>query len=474
MIRLIPTPKECAVKEDTFRVFAPYIQTSVDKWREAVSAFTDSFRLLNGITFLPGAGGIVLVEDQTLSAGCYTIDSVDSERGVIVRASGIEGVNYALASLIQLIEYKNRQMRILEVSVRDYPDKDYRAFMVDLGRYWHPYEKLLKYVDLCYLYKIRYLHLHFVDFGLYTLPSKAFPRLSDPETCYTYEQITSLNAYAKARGVIVVPEYECPGHASIMAERYPEQFANHYGGRKPRYPWYGVMCAGSETVFESNKTLLGEIAELFPDSPFIHIGGDEAFIDCWDECPDCKAYMKARGIADVHGLYSDFVAKIAEYVFTLGKTPIVWEGFPPKGAEKIPKDTIVAAWESQYQTADQLLAEGFRIINCSWKPLYVVPGLNLSFTPFDILKWNVYNWQHWSPKSAAYLNPIVVAPTNRVLGSMLCAWDSTFEREIRAVMENLCAMSERAWNVRRILTDDAFIQNAHRLLFVAEMIIRDR
>ena len=29
--------------------------------------------------------------------------------------------------------------------------------MIDLGRQWHPFSKLLKYIDLCFLYKIKYL-----------------------------------------------------------------------------------------------------------------------------------------------------------------------------------------------------------------------------------------------------------------------------------------------------------------------------
>lgn len=474
MISLIPTPKEYTICNDRSCVFAPYIFTEEPAWTDAVCAFSDSFRRLHGIALRQESGGILLKLNQALHEGAYTLESDCENHLVTVCASGIEGIQYALASLIQLIDCKNHMLCMSDLSLKDYPDKEYRALMVDLGRMWHPFDKLLKYVDLCCLYKIRYLHLHFVDFGLYTLPSKAFPRLSDPNTCYTYEQIEKLNAYAKARGIIIIPEYECPGHASVMVERYPEEFGNHYSAEKSGYPWNSVMCAGSEASFHANKILLKEISDLFPDSPYIHIGGDEASIECWDECADCRAYMADRGIENVHGLYSDFIARIAEYVFTLGKTPIVWEGFPADGADKIPKNTIVIAWESLYQTADQLLAEGFRIINASWKPLYVVPSMHRTASALDIMKWNVYNWQNYSTKSKAFLNPINIAPTDQVLGCMLCAWEQTFEREIRPVMENLCAMSERSWNIKRMLSDDEFLKKAHHLIHLAERIIQDR
>lgn len=31
----------------------------------------------------------------------------------------------------------------------------------------------------------------------------------------------------KRKGVIVIPEYECPGHATRIVETYPEIFANN-------------------------------------------------------------------------------------------------------------------------------------------------------------------------------------------------------------------------------------------------------
>ena len=46
------------------------------------------------------------------------------------------------------------------------------------------------------------------------------------------------------------------------------------------------------------------------------------------------------------------------------------------------------------------------------------------------MAWNVYNWQHWWPKSEAYLDPITVPATDRVLGAILCSWEQTFEQAL--------------------------------------------
>jgi len=490
MIHLIPTPKKYHVAEDTICTIDCKIYTAEDNWKEYCEAFSGTFYKLHEVKPEISMGGIELVKDVTLAAGSYTIHcgtenpNKENSNGFIkITASDAEGILYGLASLIQLTDFAKGQIVAPQMHIEDYPEKDYRALMVDLGREWHPYSKLLKYIDICFLYKIKYLHLHFADSKLYTLPSKAFPKLALPHKSYTYEQISELNAYAKERGIILIPEYECPGHAPILVRNYPDVFGNRFEENVSSdfCDEHGtiigaehLMCAGSEACFEANKVLLKEMGDLFPDAPYIHIGGDEANIKLWNYCSDCKKYMAEHNISDVYELYSEFVGRIAEYVISLGKTPIVWEGFPEKGVNRIPKDTIVIGWESLYHMPDKLIEEGFRVINASWQPLYVVPRLMRRWNAFDILKWNVYNWQNWLPRSAAHLNPITVAPTDQVLGAMLCAWEQTFEREISFVMENLAAMSERTWSVKRVCSDEEFTPKLQRLLARTEKIIQDK
>ena len=357
------------------------------------------------------------------------------------------------------------------VHIEDYPDKDYRSLMVDLGRQWHPARTLYKYIDVCYMYKVKYLHLHFCDTLLYSFPSKAFPKLNKPGRFYTEEEIKALNAYAKTKGVILVPEFECPGHAPLLVRNYPEVFADSFSEDlkdKVLYNEAGIkitvdslVCASSEKSLEGIKTLIKEICDLFPDSTYINIGGDEAHIKLWDMCKCCTDYMAKNNISCVKELYVDYLSRIINYVLSLGKTPMVWEGFSNEYAHKIPKETIVIVWESFYNTAPELLEKGFRVINASWKPLYLTPKQRpakaTSWDIYDILKWNVYNWQNWNDISEAFLNPITVQPTDAVLGSMFCSWEQTYEQEISSLMEKVGALSERTWTVKRVCSDNDYI-----------------
>lgn len=484
MLTLIPPAKHCTVQDKTLRRIPRSVYTQNEAWKPCLDAFCDSFEKGFGVRPSWGQGGIEAIPDPSVAKNAYRLTTDETLQ---IRASTTEGLSYALATVLQLCAATGSGMALPKLDIEDYPDKDYRAMMVDLGREWHPFDKLLKFVDLCFFYKVRYLNLHFADSRLYTLPSKAFPKLCKPGKHYTEEQIVRLRRYAEARGVILIPEFECPGHAPVLNENYPEVFADRSEGEGGVFynetgeviSNKSLLCASRESAVDGVKTLLAEICDLFPDAPYLHIGGDEANIALWNQCSDCRAYMQRHGIKDVHALYSDYVARIASYVLSLGKTPMVWEGFPQDGADKIPPETIVFSWENYYQTTTQLLDEGFRIVNASWKPLYLVPALcaphpEINWNAKDILNWNVHYWEHWWDPSVAKLNPITVPPTDQVLGSMLCSWEMTFEQEIHLMMAHLPAMAERAWSVRRERDYEAYLREFRPLNMLAARILQDR
>ena len=459
MIKLLPTPKNCQTLGEGRISLAAAVCTDHKEFVPYQATLGDFFaRALDMPLALDTEGGIVLCFDADLAPDAYVIE------GARVCASAPEGLCYAFASLLQLLEAEGEGITLPHVRIEDRPDKPYRSLMADLARCWHPFWQVLQFVDVCFLYKINYLHLHFADDQRYTLPSKSFPKLNKAGESYTKEQIAYLNDYAAARGVQLVPEIECPGHAAILNAHYPEVF----GIRQDRegealYTELGVKVdhrslvnAGSAAAFEGVKTLFAEVCELFSNSEYIHIGGDEAAIKLWNTCADTRAYMKEKGITDVYELYSEYVGRVTDYILSLGRTPMVWEGFPVLGSERIDRRTVVIAWESHYQLAPELLEAGFKIINASWQPLYLVPSLTKRWSFWDILNWNVYNWQHWWEHSVATLNPITVPATDKVLGSILCSWEMTYEQEMGRVLENLPAMSERVWNVERVLTDSGY------------------
>jgi len=478
-INIIPTPKR-TISENEFVSFPSRIITNYEAWQPLVKVFAESFEKISEGSVVQGEGGVELIFDNSIREGGYILKVKD---GIKLYASDYDGAAYSIATVLALVETNNENMKCPFVEIEDYPDKKYRALMVDVARQWHPAVTIYKYIDICFLYKIKYFHIHFIDDQSYTLPSQSFPKISTNGKSYTRDEIQGFNDYARDRGIIIVPEFETPGHAKSLNMAYPDVFSNHISPdtigsmiteNGELLSADSLICAGKESAMCAIYTLLQEICEMFPNSPFIHIGGDEADIKLWNECSVCREYMKQKNIGDEYELYSEFIARVAKLVLQLGKTPIVWEGFPKQGEKMIPRETIVMAWESHYHMPYDLIDEGFKIINCSWQPLYIVNSLEQRWNPLDIMRWNVYNWQHWWSESEAYLNPVNIAPTENVLGAQLCAWESTYEQEINFIMENLAALSERTWNVKRVCCDDEFKTKHKKLMQIVARLITSK
>lgn len=444
---LIPVPKSISIGDKSIFVRAVIYSDVFQQDAESFIALADK---IHSVSVNFDIGGISLLSDDTLSEGEYRIECTENE--VIAYASGREGARYALATLMQLMDVQDGWMVFPKAHIQDRPDCDFRALMIDLARKWHPFPTLLEYVDLCWFYKIRYLHLHFVDDQSYTLPSAHFPALPTKERSYTFDEIKALNAYAESRGVELIPEIEVPGHAKAIILAYPDMFGHTGDALAPACN--RVVCVGKKGIMDTLSCMTDEVISLFPNSRYFHIGGDEAAISAWDTCDDCKAYMKEHSISDVYALYTDFVKKMTDLVLAKGKTPIVWEGFPKEGAEKLSRDIIVSVFESLYHISPELLEEGFSMINSSWQPLYIVPTRH--WTPEEIYEWNIFRWQNWFPKSKAFEKPIELAPTKQVIGGELCAWECTYEQEIGVVRENLAALAERTWNIAPLISTEDF------------------
>lgn len=476
LLTIIPTPKEVKLVGDKSNYviydLSPKISTTDDEFAKYINTFTEYTAKIIDVTLENEVGGIELKRDTSLSAGQYHI--VCDQNGICVTASDNDGMTYALATLLQIIQCQNGKLTVPSYTITDQPDCSYRALMVDLARKWHTLVQVKDYVDLCYLYKIKFIHLHFTDNESYTLPSDAFPKLSTNSRSYTKQDIAELNQYCLERNIEIIPEIDMPGHATPFTEAYPELFKHTVtqGSANGR-----VLCVGKAGLTDNLKTLITELIEMFPNSRYIHVGGDEADFSHCNTCADCQKYMADIGISDTKALYTKFVKDVTDTVLSLGKTPVVWEGFPKEGAEDISRDIVVTGWESLYHLPNDLIDEGFTVTNSSWKPLYIVPPTHPDvqggrWQPLHILlEWNIYTWRNWWSASAAYANPITVEPTDQVIGGTLCAWECTYEEDITPVKENLAAVSERLWNVKSVINPTLYMKALRNLWDMADKVI---
>lgn len=452
MLPIIPYPHR--VQMDDTRITVP-ATVNVANHPAAAMTLKDYARRTHGISMAIAADGAVsFTVDATMGPDAYTLVAADGK--VTITAATSRGAQNGVSTLIQLMKADDNGFTVPAGRIEDDADSTWRGTMIDLARDWHELHVLFEYVDMCRFYKLRYLHLHFTDDQSYTLPSKAYPNLPTPGRHYTEEELKALITYAKSRDVEIIPEIDVPGHYTPFGKGYGDLFGT-----------IGVIRQTEESM-NAMDTIFRELCELFSDSEYIHIGGDEALIDAWTKDEPTMATYRARGVdvdnMDQHELaqlmYATFVSHMCNTILSCGKTPVVWEGFSESMNHLIPHETVVMSWENYYQTTDCLQKAGFRIINCSWNPMYVVAPV-AHWPQEEIYNWSVYRWRPMHPQSPYAGKTLEIQPTEQVEGGQLLAWGDHIEREYPVVAEGVrveqafieedCpCLSENLWNRTKV------------------------
>ena len=169
---------------------------------------------------------------------------------------------------------------------------------------------------------------------------------------YTQGEVRDLIAYAYARGIRVVPEFDMPGHSTAWFVGHPE-LASGPGPYEIERKWGVFDPAMDPTREETYKFLdafIGEMAGLFPDQ-FFHIGGDEVNGKEWDANPKIQQFMRAHNLKNNNDLQAYFNQRVQAIVSKHGKTMLGWdEVLRPD----LPNSIAIQSWRGQ----DSLAAGG--------------------------------------------------------------------------------------------------------------------
>ena len=280
---------------------------------------------------------------------------------VTIHAAKSAGLFYGIQTLRQLlpVEIESKEpvadvkWKIPCVEIEDIPRFKWRGAHLDVCRHFFPKEFVKKYIDILAMHKLNTFHWHLTEDQGWRIEIKKYPKLTEigawrvdregihwnkrePQQpnekadyggFYTQEEIKEIVEYAKSRFITVVPEIEMPGHAVAALASYPEYscfggpFAVITGGY---WPIKDIYCAGKEGTFEFLENILDEVIPLFPGE-FFHIGGDEAFKENWEKCPDCQKRIKEEGLKNEHELQSYFIKRIEKFLNAKGKRLIGWD-----------------------------------------------------------------------------------------------------------------------------------------------------
>ncbi|MCY2929179.1 MAG: family 20 glycosylhydrolase [Planctomycetota bacterium] len=443
---IVPWPQSVVLQPGAMPLTgAARIIAANDKLTPLANVLAEEIAAVTGLKVAPAAGAakpgdIELALDPSLKGERYVLAVGDR---AVVRGGNYGALALGTASLLQALRGEGDKASLPRMTVSDQPVSDFRGLMIDTGRRFHSIDNLKQIVRMCRLYKIRYLQLHLTDDQLFMFPSKAYPLLGTKNDGgvkpYTLEELKGLVAYADARNVTIIPEYEVPGHSGAVNRAMPDLFKIR--GTKP-YEHHASINFAKPEVMKAVSTIVGEMCEVFTSTPYFHIGGDEADLALADQNPLFQAAEKNLGLAGHREFYRWFVATMNDVVKKNHKTMIVWEGFGRHGKPKIPKDVIVMAYEIRFYQPNDLVTDGYRVVNASWTPLYVVN--KTVCPPEDIYDWSMFQFKPFGAKRAD--KGVIVQPSPLVIGGQMCAWEQPAEAEVPSLRGRVPAMSERLWN----------------------------
>ncbi|MGH9944100.1 MAG: beta-N-acetylhexosaminidase, partial [Pyrinomonadaceae bacterium] len=294
----------------------------------------------------PGKAVPALDEDES-----YTLEVSDKQ--VLLTASTVVGALRGLETFLQLIDSDRAGYFIPAVSVQDRPRFPWRGLMIDVARHYQPVEVLKRNLDAMAAVKLNVLHWHLTEDQGFRVESKNFPRLHQMGSdglFYTQEQIRDVIAYARERGIRVVPEFDMPGHATSWLVGHPElgSAPGPYTIERRAGIFEPALDPTREEVYQFLDKFLGEMAALFPDA-YLHIGGDENEGKQWDRNPRIQAFMKEKSIKDNHALQTYFNQRLSRILKQHNKRMMGWdEIFQPD----LPKDVVIHSWRGPAALAE--------------------------------------------------------------------------------------------------------------------------
>ena len=426
------------------------IESVSGDFEDAAAVFADAVSKVFGAELSEGED-VYFAYDESLLSDEYTIN-VTSD-GVFINAGGEYGASYAAASLLQMMEMAEGGLKAPTSSIHDRPDCNYRGVMIDCARLHHPMSLIKRYVDMCWFYKIKYLHLHLTDDQAYTLPCSVLDGITSEHNSYSADEIAELVEYAKARAVQIVPEVDTPGHSKILREKHPEIF-----GEKN-------IIRMSEEVIGTMKAIYSEVCDMFPYSEYIHIGADESSIMDWNECEESIAYGLRHGIdikdlgkdgseywRRAESLYVNYVNNMADAVIAKGRKPVMWEDLDKQFNHAVNKEITIMQFENLYQLPATEIKSAFKIINCSWRPTYIVTP-KWMWPKDECYKWNIGTFSAVHPDSPYYNGVYVMEDTTGIEGGQINAWgdfmaetENALEAEFDNVLHRAGALAENTWN----------------------------
>jgi hexosaminidase len=274
-------------------------------------------------------------------------------QGARLTAATDAGAMHGLQTILQLATNEHGACVLPAVTISDTPRFRWRGFMLDVSRHFEPVSVIERTLDGMAAAKLNVFHWHLSDDQGFRAESKKFPKLtglaSDGQF-YTQDDMREVVAYAWARGIRVVPEFDMPGHGTSWILAYPELSPEAQITQLPVV--YGtptaVLDPTRESTYKFINTLVEEMGRIFPDEYF-HIGGDEVQGKTWLSNQRIAEFMKKKGFTTAAELQAYFNQRLEVILKKHDKKMIGWDEILNPA---LPKTIVIQSWRGEASLAD--------------------------------------------------------------------------------------------------------------------------
>ena len=350
----------------------------------------------------------------------------------ILRSHTAVGALHGLETFLQLLDADQDGFFFPLVQISDRPRFPWRGLLMDVSRHWQPVAAIERTLDAMSVVKLNVFHWHLTDYQGFRVESRRFPRLQELGSdghFYTQAEIRNIVAYARDRGIRVLPEFDMPSHAHSWLIGYPELAS--LPGPYTFIHEFGIDSVNLDPTRESTYRFLdefiGEMTELFPDK-YWHIGGDEVDGTSWDKSPLIQAFMKRNKLKDNNALQAYFNHRLVQILQKHGRRMVGWDEIL---RPDLRKDVVVQSWQGVESLARSAKL-GFDSILSA--PYYLDKMERTS--------------KYYAADPLPFGNDLDAAQAAHILGGEVCMWSElTSEENIDSRMwPYSAAIAERFWS----------------------------
>ena len=338
------------------------------------------------------SANLIIKENSSLGKEEYSLEILEEK--IIISASSYAGLFYSFQSLHQIINVAANENNVWPIlKITDSPRFEYRGFLFDISRNFHPAEKIKQIFDYMGYFKLNHFDFRITDDEGWRIEIPGLPELTTvgSNRGYTTDEqdklfpsygsganglktgngyiskveFIDLLKYANDRNITVIPQISFPSHARAaiksMRARYNKLSKADKTTDAQKYllddindksiyvsaQGYNdnIICICQESSYNFFNKVVSEVNSMYGEAKLkmkiFHIAADEVPYGSWTESPICKNFMKENKISSINELYDYNLFRIKKILDENNATMAGWEDVLLSHSKKSQSETEI-------------------------------------------------------------------------------------------------------------------------------------